>query len=104
MLHGDCVNDHSPLSFYFLAALAIFSLGLQTCALKQVAGKMGRTAYVSGVLTNMTQEAVNYLFPLPSRQGARRRTRRPNSCCARWLAVMNLSRVTVKSAANGTRR
>lgn len=62
VLHGEGVKDHSLRGFYVLAALAIFSLGLQTCALKQVAGKTVRTTYVSGVLTNMTQEAVNYLF------------------------------------------
>ena len=69
-LRGDGVNDHSLRGFYVLAALAIVSLSFQTCAIKQVAGKTVRTTYLTGVLTNMTQEAINYLFWL--RDGDRR--------------------------------
>ena len=70
VLHDAEIKSHSLRGFYVLAALAIVSLSFQTCALKQVAGKTVRTTYLTGVLTNMTQEAVNYLFWL--RDGDRR--------------------------------
>lgn len=59
--HG-AVHDHSPQGFYVLAALAILSIGFQTCALQRVAGERTRTAYVSGMLTKFAQETVNWFF------------------------------------------
>jgi len=37
-------------------------MGLQTTALQRAGGGAVRTTYVSGVLLNATQEAVNWLF------------------------------------------
>ena len=67
--HGS-VSDHSLGGFYVLAALAIVSMGLQACTLQQIAGRTVLTTYVSGVLTALAQEGVNYLFWL--RDGDRR--------------------------------
>jgi uncharacterized membrane protein YoaK (UPF0700 family) len=67
MLYGAAAVGHTPSvhsarGFYVLSALAIVSIGLQACALRQVAGRSVRTTYISGVLTNLAQELVNYLF------------------------------------------
>lgn len=70
---GHALSVHSPRGFYVLAALAIVSIGLQACALRQIAGRTVRTTYISGVLTNLAQELVNYLFWL--RDGAERPAR-----------------------------
>lgn len=59
---GQTLSVHSARGFYVLAALAIVSIGLQACALRQIAGRTVRTTYISGVLTNLAQELVNYLF------------------------------------------
>lgn len=66
MVYGGVSASHElwshPLrGFYVLAALAIISIGLQACALRQIAGRTVRTTYISGVLTNLAQELVNYL-------------------------------------------
>jgi uncharacterized membrane protein YoaK (UPF0700 family) len=53
--------DHGP-GFYVLAALAIFSIGFQVCALQRVAGNKTRTAFVSAMLAKFAQESVNWLF------------------------------------------
>lgn len=59
---GDRVLGRSLSGFYVLAALAILSMGIQTAALRQLAGRSISTTYVTGVLTSLTQEATNYLF------------------------------------------
>lgn len=75
MVYGDTLlTDHAIRSrtlggFYVLAALAIVSMGIQTSALRQLAGRTISTTYVTGVLTSLTQEATNYLFWLRDRAG-----------------------------------
>ena len=56
------VTDHSLRGFYALAALAIVAIGFQTCALQHAGGQRARTTYVSGMLTQFSQESVNWLF------------------------------------------
>jgi uncharacterized membrane protein YoaK (UPF0700 family) len=62
ILTGDHVADHTLGGFYVLAALAVLSMGIQTAALRQLAGRTISTTYVTGALTSLTQEATNYLF------------------------------------------
>jgi uncharacterized membrane protein YoaK (UPF0700 family) len=59
---GGSVADHAGRGFYVLAALAIISIGFQTCALQRVAGQRARTTFVSGMLTKFSQTMVNWLF------------------------------------------
>lgn len=74
LLVGRAVRGHSLGGFYVLAALAVVSMGMQTAALRHLAGRRINTTYVTGVLTSLTQEAVNWLFWL--RDGRRRDTER----------------------------
>ena len=62
ILVGAHVRDRSISGFYVLAALAVLSMGMQTAALRQLAGRTISTTYVTGVLTSLTQETTNYLF------------------------------------------
>jgi uncharacterized membrane protein YoaK (UPF0700 family) len=48
--------------FYLLAALPPLAMGLQNATIKQVAGRRVRTTYISGVLTNLAEESVRYIF------------------------------------------
>ena len=57
MLYGS-----SARGFYVLSALGILSMGMQTAALRQLAGQVISTTYVTGVITSLTQEAANYVF------------------------------------------
>ena len=58
----------SPADRYYpLAALAVAAMGLQTSTLQRLSGQTVRTTYVSGMLTNLAEEVVNYrLGPAPS--------------------------------------
>jgi len=67
LIVGGRVVGRSLGGFYVLAALAIVSMGIQTSALRQLAGRTVSTTYVTGVLTSLTQEAANYLFWLRDR-------------------------------------
>jgi uncharacterized membrane protein YoaK (UPF0700 family) len=53
---------HGSTAFYGLGTIAVLAMGLQTTALQRAGGGAVRTTYVSGVLLNATQEAVNWLF------------------------------------------
>ncbi len=48
--------------FYLLVALLTLSMGLQTATLQRVGGSSVRTTYVTGMLTDLSQESVKYLF------------------------------------------
>src|SRR5947209_10057119 len=48
--------------FYLLVALLTLSMGLQTATLQRVGGNSVRTTYVTGMLTDLSQESVKYLF------------------------------------------
>jgi uncharacterized membrane protein YoaK (UPF0700 family) len=47
------VSDHSLSEFYVLAALAILAMGMQAASIRSVGGQSIRTAYISGVLTDL---------------------------------------------------
>lgn len=53
---------HVDWEFYFLVALLTLSMGLQTATLQRVGGSSVRTTYVTGMLTDLSQESVKYLF------------------------------------------
>lgn len=64
---GDVVAAHgrisqAPAAFYPLAGLAVLAMGLQTSTLQRVSGRTVRTTYVSGMLTNLAEEAVAYVL------------------------------------------
>jgi uncharacterized membrane protein YoaK (UPF0700 family) len=69
ILVGTHIAGRSLSGFYVLAALGVVSMGMQTAALRQLAGRTISTTYVTGVLTSLTQEATNYLFWLRDGQG-----------------------------------
>jgi uncharacterized membrane protein YoaK (UPF0700 family) len=69
ILVGRHVAGRSLTGFYVLAALGVVSMGMQTSALRQLAGRTISTTYVTGVLTSLTQEATNYLFWLRDGEG-----------------------------------
>jgi uncharacterized membrane protein YoaK (UPF0700 family) len=69
LLAGHTIHSRTLSGFYVLAALAIMSMGMQTSALRQFAGRTISTTYVTGVLTSLTQEGTNYLFWLRDRAG-----------------------------------
>ncbi len=48
--------------FYLLVAFLALSMGLQTATLQRVGGSSVRTTYVTGMLTDLSQESVKYLF------------------------------------------
>lgn len=62
LLVGHHVRGRSLSGFYVLLALGVVSMGMQTAALRQLAGRTVSTTYVTGVLTSLTQEAANYVF------------------------------------------
>ena len=74
ILTGRHVTGRSLSGFYVLAALAVVSMGMQTAALRQLAGRTISTTYVTGLLTSLAQEATNYAFWL--RDGGTRDERR----------------------------
>ena len=76
--------DHELASFYVLAALAIVSIGVQAATLTQVGGETIRTAYISGVLTNLGQALALHLVP------AGRGFRRPPAWRTALLAAIAL--------------
>src|SRR5581483_4196588 len=63
-LGGERVADHSSDDFYVLASLAVVSMGMQTSALRQLAGRSVSTTYVTGVLTSLTKEPTITAFRL----------------------------------------
>jgi uncharacterized membrane protein YoaK (UPF0700 family) len=90
LLSGDRVVGRTLSGFYLLAALAVVSMGMQTAALRQLAGRTISTTYVTGVLTALTQEATNYAFWL--RDGRERDERRSFLSCVLGLGSRRDSR------------
>ena len=61
-IHDGVVHADQAWKFYLLVALLTLSMGLQTATLQRVGGRSVRTTYVTGMLTDLSQEAVKYLF------------------------------------------
>jgi uncharacterized membrane protein YoaK (UPF0700 family) len=70
--HTGSLTPDLGWPFYLLAALPALAMGVQNASLRRVGGVGVRTTFVSGVLTNLAEEAVQVLFWL-SDTGRRRR-------------------------------
>jgi uncharacterized membrane protein YoaK (UPF0700 family) len=70
--HGRSTSRHSLAGFYVPAALAILAMGLQASALSRVGDQPVRTTYISGLLTNLAQQAVAWLVQGREPDAARR--------------------------------
>lgn len=73
---SEAAHGHIPRSepgvFYPLAGAAVLAMGLQTATLQRISGKTVRTTYVSGMLTNLAEEAVSYMLgPARTASGSR---------------------------------
>jgi uncharacterized membrane protein YoaK (UPF0700 family) len=62
LLHDGQLRISTTGQFYFLVALLAVSMGLQNATLQRVGGRVVRTTYVTGMLTEFSQESVKYLF------------------------------------------
>ncbi len=69
MLLGDASLSHGVVAaqngwtFYVLIFLAATAMGLQTSALRRLAGKTVRTTFVTGMLTHLGEEAAKFVLP-----------------------------------------
>lgn len=59
--HGNII-PRTDWQYYVLMALPILAMGLQTSTLQRIGGSTVRTTYVTGMLTNLAQAGVSYLF------------------------------------------
>jgi len=81
MLIGDAELSHGVVSaqrgwtFYGLIVLAATAMGLQTSALRRLAGQTVRTTFVTGMLTHLGEEAAKFVLPAtrPSASSSRLR-------------------------------
>lgn len=62
--HGQ-VARRDTATYYGLAALAVIAMGLQTSTLQQISGRTVRTTYVSGMLTQLSDELAGLLLRGP---------------------------------------
>jgi uncharacterized membrane protein YoaK (UPF0700 family) len=53
------VHRHSLAGFYVLLALLVVSMGMQTTSVQKVGGRRLRTTYITGILTDFTQQTLN---------------------------------------------
>lgn len=60
--HNGSIQPNVAWKFYLLAALPIIAMGLQNPTLRRVGNRTVRTTYVTGMLTNMAEQGVAYLF------------------------------------------
>jgi uncharacterized membrane protein YoaK (UPF0700 family) len=69
MLLGDASLTHGVVdaqkgwTFYGLIVLAATAMGLQTSALRRLAGETVRTTFVTGMLTHLGEEAAKFVLP-----------------------------------------
>jgi uncharacterized membrane protein YoaK (UPF0700 family) len=68
VIHGGEARAKSTWEFYSLVALPAFAMGLQNAALRRVGGQIVRTTYVTGMLTNLAEDGVDYLYWLRDRR------------------------------------
>lgn len=62
LLRGGSIPTTADWTYYLPVALLVVAMGLQTATLQRVGGRTVRTTYVTGMLTNLAQESVAYLF------------------------------------------
>jgi uncharacterized membrane protein YoaK (UPF0700 family) len=69
MLLGDAELSHGVVvaqrgwTFYVVIVLAATAMGLQTSALRRLAGQTVRTTFVTGMLTHLGEEAAKFALP-----------------------------------------
>lgn len=61
-LHDGVILEDPPWRFYLLVALPTLAMGVQNATLRRVGGVTVRTTYISGMLTNVAEQTVQYLF------------------------------------------
>lgn len=66
----------TPFQFYFLTNVASFSMGLQNATITRVSGAVVRTTHLTGVVTDMGLEGVQYLLWAWDKTRAARPSRR----------------------------
>jgi uncharacterized membrane protein YoaK (UPF0700 family) len=64
VVHGVAVPGYTIGGFYVLLTVAIVAMGIQTAILTRAFGATIRTTYVSGLLTDFSQELVNVIVPV----------------------------------------
>ena len=62
----------TPFTFYFLTHIASFAMGLQNATITRVSGAVVRTTHLTGVVTDMGLEGVQYLLWAWDKTRARR--------------------------------
>lgn len=62
--HGHVARGRTA-TYYGLAALAVVAMGLQTSTLQQISGRTVRTTYVSGMLTQLSDELAGLMLRRP---------------------------------------
>jgi uncharacterized membrane protein YoaK (UPF0700 family) len=68
MLAGSAMLERGPVpqspavSYNLLISLPVLAMGLQTAALRRVRGRTVRTTYVTGMLTQLAENGMHYLF------------------------------------------
>lgn len=71
---GGAIRAGPAWRFYALAGLPAAAMGLQSATLRRVGGQAVRTVYITGLLTNLTEDGVAFLFRFSDRaRGARSR-------------------------------
>ena len=78
---GDATLSHGVVdaqkgwAFYGLIVLAATAMGLQTSALRRLAGQTVRTTFVTGMLTHLGEEAAKFVLPSSRRSASGSRLR-----------------------------
>lgn len=68
MAYGSRLDHNGPMQlnvtwkFYPLAAFPIVAMGLQNATLRRVGNRTVHTTYVTGILTNLAEQGVAYMF------------------------------------------
>jgi uncharacterized membrane protein YoaK (UPF0700 family) len=61
-LKDGTIPEEPAWRFYLLVALPTLAMGIQNATLRRVGGVTVRTTYISGMLTNVAEQTVQYLF------------------------------------------
>jgi uncharacterized membrane protein YoaK (UPF0700 family) len=62
VIRGGEISANLDWELYPLVALPAFAMGLQNAALRRVGGRIVRTTYVTGLLTHLAEDGVEYLY------------------------------------------
>jgi len=76
-MHSADMASQAPVKVYFLVALLAVAMGVQNASLRRVRSQSVHTGYVTGMLTQSVEHAVNALFAAYDRM--RNRVAKPSS-------------------------